>query len=133
MTTLRNNGTVFDNSPKLVKLLNALEQIRQAKDVQRLPGGTLSAEHTHRRILIFGTGEAGKRFYQMFHKQYQVLAFIDNDQTKQGQTLHNLPVIAPTDIGTMSFDMIYIASQYYRVIYQQLVNELAIPAAKVTY
>lgn len=125
--------TMFAGSPKLIKLLSALAQIRQNKDRQRLPDGTLSAEHINQRILIFGTGEAGKRFYQMFHQKYQVLAFVDNDQNKQGTTLNSLPVLSPAEINTMSFDAIYIASQYYRVIYQQLVHELAVPAFKVKY
>ncbi|MDR7119214.1 hypothetical protein [Rheinheimera soli] len=124
---------LFAACPQLSKLLNALAQIRQGKDAQSLAKGALSADYANQRILIFGTGEAGKRFYQMFHQHYQVLAFIDNDQNKQGTTLNNLPVLSPADIGAMSYDVIYIASQYYRAIYQQLVLELAVPAFKVKY
>lgn len=69
----------------------------------------------------------------MFHQQYQVLTFMDDDQNKQGITLNDLPVLSPADICTMSYDVIYIASQYYRAIYQQLVLELAVPAFKVKY
>ncbi len=130
---IEHDVSLFEECPKLTKLLNTLVQIRQAKDAQRLPRGVVSEEQTNQRILIFGTGEAGKRFYQMFHQQYQVLAFIDNDKNKQGSLLNNLPVISPADINTMSFDAIYIASQYYRAIYQQLVHELAVPVFKVKY
>lgn len=131
--SMRYDVSLFADCPKITKLLNVLAQIRQVKDAQRLPDGALPVEHVNRRILIFGAGEAGKRFYQMCHHHYQVLAFIDNDQNKQGATLNNLPVLSPADIYNMSFDVIYIASQYYRAIYQQLVHELAVPAFKVKY
>lgn len=117
---IEHDVSLFEECPKLTKLLNTLVKIRQAKDAQR-----------NQRILIFGTGEAGRRFYQKAHYQHHILAFVDNDHNKQGNMLNNLPILSPAEISTMTFDVIYIASQYYLDIYKQLVHELAVPASKI--
>lgn len=129
----RSDVSVFTDCTQLTKLLHALAQLRQEKDAQSLPNASLSTGNNNQRILIFGTGEAGKKFFDMFSQKYQVIAFIDNDKSKQGTSLKDLPILSPLNINTVSFDMIYIASQYYRAIYQQLVHDLAIPAEKIKY
>lgn len=125
--------SLFSDYVVLPKLLNNLQQLREQKDAQSLPSADISLSKFNQKILIFGTGEAGKRFYQMFHKKYQVVGFVDNDKSKHGTLLNNLPIFAPTEIHTVSYDVVYIASQYYRAIYQQLVNDLGVPAFKLKY
>ncbi|AJO81813.1 glycosyltransferase family 61 protein [Pseudomonas sp. MRSN 12121] len=83
------------------------------------------------RVLIFGTGAGGVNFYKYNHRRYQVIGFVDNNQQKQGQHLFGKLIHAPQQLGTLMFDKIIIASDYYREIYSQLTQTLAIDEQKV--
>ncbi len=85
------------------------------------------------RILIFGTGSGGVNFYKSYRKRYQVIGFLDNSQQKHGQRLFGKTIHAPQSINTLSFDKIIIASDYYREINQQLLNELAVEAQRIGF
>ena len=85
------------------------------------------------RILIFGTGSGGVNFYKSYCKCYRVIGFLDNSQRKHGQLLFGKVIHAPQSIQSLSFDKIIIASDYYREIHQQLLNELAVANDKVAF
>ena len=84
------------------------------------------------RILIFGTGAGGINFYKSCRSRYSVIGFVDNNRQKQGQTLFGKTIHGPHDLSELLFDQIIIASDYYREIHPQLVNELAICASRVS-
>ena len=84
------------------------------------------------RILIFGTGAGGINFYKSCRGRYNVIGFLDNNQQKQGQTLFGKTVHSPQCLSELTFDQIIIASDYYREIYPQLVNELAIREEQIS-
>ncbi|MFS2158959.1 glycosyltransferase family 61 protein [Pseudomonas sp. Pseusp122] len=85
------------------------------------------------RILIFGTGSGGVNFYKSYRQRYQVLGFLDNSQQKHGQRLFGKTIHAPQSINMLSFDKIIIASDYYREINQQLLNELAVDEQRIGF
>lgn len=84
------------------------------------------------RILIFGTGAGGTNFYKSCRGRYNVVGFLDNNQQKHGQVLFGKPIHNPHRLNDLSFDQIIIASDYYREIYPQLVNELAIREEQIS-
>ncbi|MGE7959602.1 glycosyltransferase family 61 protein [Pseudomonas sp. NPDC089530] len=83
------------------------------------------------RVLIFGTGAGGVNFYKYNRRRYRVLGFVDNNQQKQGQRLFGKLIHAPQQLSALVFDKIIIASDYYREIYPQLTEKLAIAEHKV--
>ncbi len=53
-----------------------------------------------RAIVICGSGPVGKSFaLELQDQNHRVVAFIDLDPRKIGQTIHGAPVIEPSDIG----------------------------------
>jgi capsular polysaccharide biosynthesis protein len=83
-------------------------------------------------ILIFGTGAGGISFYKNCRARYNVVGFLDNNQQKHGQTLFGKTIHAPQQLGSLAFEKIIIASDYYRDIYPQLVDELAVSEDKIS-
>jgi capsular polysaccharide biosynthesis protein len=84
------------------------------------------------RILIFGTGSGGSHYYKGCRSRYNVIGFLDNNQQKHGQVLFGKTIYAPGQLNSLVFDQIIIASDYYREIYPQLINELAIAEEKIS-
>jgi capsular polysaccharide biosynthesis protein len=85
------------------------------------------------RILIFGTGSGGVNFYKSYRQRYQVLGFLDNSLQKHGQRLFGKTIHAPQSVHTLAFDKIIIASDYYREINQQLLDELAVDEQRIGF
>ena len=83
------------------------------------------------RTLIFGTGAGGVNFYRNSRGNLNVVGFLDNNRDKQGQELFGKTIYAPARVSELAFDQIIIASDYHQEIYPQLVNELAVSAAKI--
>jgi capsular polysaccharide biosynthesis protein len=84
------------------------------------------------RILIFGTGAGGVNFYKSSRGRQKVIGFLDNNQQRQGCLLFGKTIYAPRQLADLSFDKIIIASDYYREIQRQLIDEFAISEDKVT-
>lgn len=70
--------------------------------------------------IIFGAGSGGEVACQRLRREYNVVAFADNDVGKQGLRLRGLPVIAPEAIVDADVDVVLIASLYGFEIYDQL-------------
>jgi len=84
------------------------------------------------KAVIFGAGQAGEAaFHAISTTELQVIAFFDNDKEKAGSMLFDIPVLYASDLTTFSFDFVYIASEYFEQIKQQLVEELAIESSKI--
>lgn len=78
------------------------------------------------RILIFGTGSGGVGFYKSFRGKYKILGFLDNNNKKHGETLFGYEIYSPENISSLDFNKIYIASDYYIEIYEQLTVTLGV-------
>jgi O-methyltransferase len=82
--------------------------------------------------IVFGAGDGGARVVQLLTRGQNVVAFTDNDRRKVGRTFCGKPVIAPADITSWQFDGIVISNvKAAAAIYDQLVNELKIPAEQI--
>lgn len=71
------------------------------------------------KVIVFGAGKAGE-FFIKSNTRHQILAVVDNDQSKHGSTFLSYPVIAPSQIASFSYDYIVIASQWADQISHQL-------------
>lgn len=85
------------------------------------------------RCVVFGTGIVGRRAVkQLGNFGIFPIAFCDNNSRLWGTELMDIPIIAPSDIKNLQYDMILIStSDYYDSIYDQLVNELKVDLNKV--
>lgn len=86
---------------------------------------------TKKNILIFGTGRGSKEVEDIIDfDKVNILAYLDNDKSKQG-TLHNgYKVIKPNTLNELKFDYIVIGSMFFQEIKQQLL-QLDIPNGKI--
>lgn len=75
------------------------------------------------KLIIFGAGPTGKRLLQEYKALFDVVAFCDNDRQKWGCLIECIPVISPSEIPTIEYDRILVASvQGFRQITNQLME-----------
>lgn len=58
-------------------------------------------------VVLFGAGESGRRVFHMLKEKYNIICFVDNDPTKQGEECCGVPVYLPDRLAEMNFDWIY--------------------------
>ena len=78
-----------------------------------------------KRVLLFGTGSTGRRIYTEVKDSVEVLGFLDNDESKWGDTVFDLPVFG-NGVGLREdeFDEIIVCSlPGLYSIQKQLLNE----------
>ena len=46
------------------------------------------------KIVVFGTGNAGRAIYKKFSKEHEIVAFIDNNKDMIGKKYKNIPVFS---------------------------------------
>jgi FlaA1/EpsC-like NDP-sugar epimerase len=94
-----------------------------------------------RRVLIVGAGDAGAAFCSqvLSTPEFRMtpIAFVDDDSTKIGQSLSDIPVVGPTGnippvIESMDIDMVVIASPSATVKERKRIVEFA-RAAQVEF
>lgn len=83
------------------------------------------------KIILFGAGDGGLRVHYMLSQQFEVIAFADNDSSKQGKTFLSKPIIAPEEIVQFEYDLIVIANIHGKAVYQQLIEDLHINKDKI--
>lgn len=71
-------------------------------------------------IAIFGASKLGKIAYTYLADKHDIVAFIDNDNTKQGTFLFDVPVISLEQCMQKSIDLIMVASDFRTEICYQL-------------
>ena len=86
---------------------------------------------TQQTAYIFGAGDAGIAAYNFLKAQYTVLGYIDNNAEKQATQINGLNIYAPEQILHFEFDYLFIASEFFEQIEQQLITELGVPSQKV--
>lgn len=80
------------------------------------------------RIIIFGAGGSGKKYYEQVRDEYEVIAFADN--FKSGE-LFGLPILKPGQINGYDYDAIIIASVAAGAIKRTLI-EAGIKKSKIS-
>ena len=84
------------------------------------------------KVLIFGAGSGAINFYKSNKSHYEIIGFIDNNKKKQGLLLFNKQVFSPCELSKINYEKIIIASDYYKEIYEQLVNQLDVSEEKIS-
>jgi len=78
------------------------------------------------KILVYGAGSGGRKYYSN-QDQYDIIAFIDKDEKKQGDFLYELEIISPMTIESYIKDKkinkIVIASMFYKEIVKELTEK----------
>lgn len=83
-------------------------------------------------IIIFGTGlGAEKVLNSIDFEKYKIIAFLDNNEKKQGQIFHGITIKSPNDLSGMEFDYIIICSVYFKEIQKQLIIDYKINPSKL--
>lgn len=76
------------------------------------------------KVFIFGASNLGLKAYKILKKEYNVVAFIDNDFKKWGTLIKDKLIISPKDV-CKNFKII-IASTYWREILVQIIKIIGI-------
>lgn len=85
------------------------------------------------KIIIWGTGWATEQFHQWrrYHWNYDVVAYIDNDQTKWYREYRGKTIFPPEEIKELEFEKIILCVINSESIYKQLVEEIQIEKNKI--
>ncbi|WCM60902.1 TylF/MycF/NovP-related O-methyltransferase [Paenibacillus polymyxa] len=83
------------------------------------------------KVVIFGAGDGGLRVHYLLSDEFEVIAFADNDVSKQGSKFLSKPVVAPNEICKLVFDYVIIANIHGESVYKQLTEELSIEKGKI--
>ena len=73
------------------------------------------------KILIFGTGKIYQRFSECFVRA-NVVGFLDNDSSKQGQCLNGIKIYSPDSVLFIDYQQIYLLSAKADEMRKQLVD-----------
>lgn len=94
---------------------------------------------THRgeqmkKIVIFGTGNAGRAIYKAFNSntEYKIVAFIDNNKDMVGKDYKGIPIFAPADYDKLDFDYIAYSGVWHNEMRTQL-EELGLDKNKIKH
>lgn len=87
------------------------------------------------KFLIWGTGSRARKNYKIamysgIFNNNQLIAFIDNDNSKWGKKIEEFPIIPPFKIENIIYDYICIWSTYKQDILEQMNKVLNIPLEK---
>jgi FkbM family methyltransferase len=71
--------------------------------------------------ILFGCANLGVKILDNFRREgINILAFADNDRTKWGTCIENIPIISPENIHGFPYSYIIITSKYVKDIHTQL-------------
>lgn len=73
-----------------------------------------------KKIIIFGAGNTGQIAFERLKKDYNIIAFSDNNKVLWGTEFLGRQIINPRDIKEMAVDYVVVASIYYVEIVHQL-------------
>lgn len=74
------------------------------------------------KVFLFGASTLGVEAYKFLKNKYSILGFIDNDKSKLGSSIDDLPIIPPSNLVRNDDYKIIITSSYYLSIICQLLN-----------
>ncbi|KKD54571.1 MULTISPECIES: TylF/MycF/NovP-related O-methyltransferase [Paenibacillus] len=83
------------------------------------------------KVVIFGAGDGGLRVHYLLSDEFEVIAFADNDVSKQGSKFLSKLVVSPNEICKLVFDYVIIANIHGESVYKQLTEELSIEKGKI--
>ena len=89
---------------------------------------------SEKNIVIFGVGIYGRAVYRKIKKlpdRYNIIAFIDNDTSKNNTSFDDVSIHSPEDIKLLEYDEIFLAGRFVTEQEKQLVDELGIDQSKI--
>jgi CDP-glycerol glycerophosphotransferase len=75
-----------------------------------------------RRIVVFGTGECGRRVLAALRRGVAAIAASDNNEKLWRQQVSGVPIVPPADIPTLSYDYVVVCSRWAAEIVPSLVT-----------
>lgn len=86
------------------------------------------------KIVIFGTGNAGRAIYRAFKdsSEHEIVAFIDNNKAMVGKDYKGIPVFAVDEYKKLEFDYIAYSGVWHKDMRAQL-NELGVDESKIKH
>lgn len=82
------------------------------------------------KVIIFGAANGGYNLYKNL-TNIKTIAFSDNDPSKWGKSIDNIPIVSPTQIMNLDYDYIFIGSVYGNQIETQLIEEIGVQKEKI--
>lgn len=74
------------------------------------------------KVVIFGTGAAGRAIYRAIKDKDDIVAFIDNSPSKINTFYKGIKIIAPAELKKLSFDAVLIGGVWADEMSAQLLN-----------
>lgn len=62
-----------------------------------------------KNVIIWGAGQGGRMIANLLHADITILAYCDSDESKWGQAIDSIPIIAPETIPSLAPDAIFIS------------------------
>lgn len=82
------------------------------------------------KIIIFGIGKRYQQSKDKLRKDIEIVAFIDNDSMKWGNTIDGVPVICPDEIIHYTYDFVFLMSIYQKEMREQLI-QIGVSCSKI--
>ncbi|PNV62605.1 hypothetical protein C0033_08590 [Clostridium sp. chh4-2] len=110
------------------------EGIAKEKILTFLQYEILNENLTRKKIVIFGTGKYyDNRKDSVCFQRYDIVAFLDNDQDKQGSMLEGIPILKPDIVSKLEVDYIVLMSIYEGAMKKQLLDLNISESKIITY
>ena len=74
------------------------------------------------KIVVFGTGIAGRAIYRQLKEKYEIIKFIDNNSALHGTKFNDVEICSVEDIKNIEFDKIAISGVWIDSMQEQLEN-----------
>ena len=85
-----------------------------------------------KKVAVWGTGTlAAKLWNRVPNLDIHIVAFVDNDMTRQGRFFRGIKVVAPDELWRIDYDIVVICSHYVKEIKEQLMRELQIDIKRI--
>lgn len=83
------------------------------------------------RAIVFGATASAETIYEEIKKKYNIVAFVDNDASKQGEGMGGIPIVSPSNIESLFWDEIIIVSTSAMEAIKKQLLEMGIPERKI--
>lgn len=100
-------------------VLNNIYELLQIVTIKNI----IDENNIKENILVYGTGGSAESLFRyMNNENYNIMAYIDSDPSKEYCKFHNKLILAPDKIKYINYDYIIIASKYFDDIYKILLE-----------
>ena len=84
-----------------------------------------------KRIILFGCGSAARKVLHELEQHCEIIGFSDGNKNLHHKDFFGLQVHPPTDLPSLDFDKVLIASVFHQEITKQLVEEVGLPVDRI--